>query len=202
MNSSPFHAGTLRADLDANDEILALAGRWQLDPEASGKCRWNAGTTSSSAACNHTPANQRKPSLLGIPERKERMPLAASTYTFGDSLLTVLEIAFLFLWIWIAVGVVFDIFRSHDLSNWAKALWVLFIFAFPLIGVLGYLIVRGHTLHEHQAHDRAHFEAFRQFTRGGTSRTVADDVGALADLRDRGVLTDEEFERAKARTLQ
>ena len=67
------------------------------------------------------------------------MPLAASTYTFGDGLLTVLELAFLFLWIWIAVGVVFDIFRSQDLSNGAKALWILFIFVLPLFGVLGYL---------------------------------------------------------------
>ena len=66
-----------------------------------------------------------------------------ATFTFGDTLLAVLEFAFLFLWIWIAVGVVFDIFRSRDLSNWAKALWVLFIIVFPLLGVLGYLIVRG-----------------------------------------------------------
>jgi hypothetical protein len=98
------------------------------------------------------------------------MPLAASTYTFGDGLITVLWLAFLFLWIWIAIGVVFDIFRSHDLSNWAKALWVLFIFVFPLIGVVGYLIVRGHTLHEHQAQDHAQYEAFRQFTRGSNAR--------------------------------
>jgi len=132
------------------------------------------------------------------------MPLAASTYTFGDGLLTVLEIAFLFLWIWIAVGVVFDIFRSQDLSNWAKALWVLFIFVFPLIGVVGYLIVRGHTLHEHQAQDRAQYEAFRRFTRGPKSGGGggADDLHKLADLRDRGVLTDDEFERAKAKVLQ
>jgi len=129
------------------------------------------------------------------------MPLAASTYTFGDGLLTVLELAFLFLWIWIAVGVVFDIFRSHDLSNWAKALWILFIFVFPLFGVLGYLIVRGHTLHEHQADDRAQYQAFRQFTQGSASASTADDLHKLADLRDRGVLTDEEFERAKAKVL-
>jgi hypothetical protein len=129
------------------------------------------------------------------------MPLAASTYTFGDGLLTVLELAFLFLWIWIAIGVVFDIFRSHDLSNWAKALWVLFIFVFPLIGVVGYLIVRGHTLHEHQAQDRAQYEAFRQFTQGPNSVGAVDDLRKLADLRDRGVLTDEEFERAKAKAL-
>jgi hypothetical protein len=129
------------------------------------------------------------------------MPLAASTYTFGDGLLTVLELAFLFLWIWIAVGVVFDIFRSHDLSNWAKALWVLFIFVFPLIGVLAYLIVRGHTLHEHQTEDRAQYEAFQRFSRGQSSGSPTDDLHRLADLRDRGVLTDEEFERAKAKVL-
>jgi hypothetical protein len=129
------------------------------------------------------------------------MPLAASTYTFGDGLLTALELAFLFLWIWIAVGVVFDIFRSRDLSNWGKAMWVLFIFVFPLIGVLVYLIVRGHTLHEHQVHDTAQLEAFRQFTQGRASGGTSADLHNLADLRDRGVLTDEEFERAKSKVL-
>jgi hypothetical protein len=129
------------------------------------------------------------------------MPLAASTYTFGDGLLTVLELAFLFLWIWIAIDVVFDIFRSRDLSNWSKALWILFIFVFPLIGVLGYLLVRGHTLHEHQVEDRAQYEAFRQFRQGQNSGGTADDLHKLADLRDRGVLSDEEFERAKSKVL-
>lgn len=124
-----------------------------------------------------------------------------ATFTFGDALLTTLEFAFLFLWIWIAVGVVFDIFRSHDLSNWSKALWLLFIFVLPLLGVLIYLIVRGHTMHEHEVQDHAQYHAFRQFLRSGTSSGPADDLSRLADLRDRGVLTDEEFERAKAKVL-
>src|ERR1700704_5610128 len=94
------------------------------------------------------------------------MPVATS-FTFGDALLTTLEFAFMFLWIWIAVGVVFDIFRSHDLSNWGKALWVLGIFVFPLVGVLGYLIVRGHTMHEHRAQDQQQYAAFRQYARDG-----------------------------------
>jgi Short C-terminal domain/Phospholipase_D-nuclease N-terminal len=128
--------------------------------------------------------------------------MTLATFTFGDALLTVLELAFLFLWIWIAVGVVFDIFRSHDLSNAAKALWLLFIFVLPFIGVLGYLLVRGHTMHEHEAHDRAQYEAFRNFTRRGGAGGPADDIGKLAELRDRGVLTPEEFERAKAKTLE
>ena len=126
------------------------------------------------------------------------MPLA--TYSLGDSLLMVLEIALLLLWIWIAVGVLGDIFRSHDLANWSKALWVLFIIVMPFLGVLGYLLVRGHKLHEHQAEDRAHLDAFREYTRN-TGSHPADDITKLADLRDRGVLSSEEFERAKARAL-
>jgi hypothetical protein len=128
------------------------------------------------------------------------MPFAA--FTFGDATLTVVELAVLFLWIWIAIGVVFDIFRSHDLSNASKALWVLAIFVFPLIGVLGYVIVRGHTMHEHREQDREQYDAFRRFTRGPSAAAPADDVSKLAELHTRGVLTDEEFERAKARALQ
>jgi Short C-terminal domain/Phospholipase_D-nuclease N-terminal len=128
------------------------------------------------------------------------MPLA--TFTLGDALLTMLEFAFLFIWIWIAIGVVFDIFRSHDLSNWSKALWMLFIVVLPFLGVLVYLIVRGHTMHEHQAQDaQARHEMFRQFARSAAPSGPADDLSKLADLKDRGVLTDEEFERAKAKVL-
>lgn len=128
------------------------------------------------------------------------MPLA-TTYTFGDVLLTVLEFALLFLWIWIAVTVIFDIFRSSDLSNWAKALWVLLIIVIPLIGVLVYLIARGHKMHEHQERERAEAEAFQQFRRGAAGLGPATDIEKLVELKDRGVLTEDEFERAKAKTL-
>jgi Short C-terminal domain/Phospholipase_D-nuclease N-terminal len=126
----------------------------------------------------------------------------AATYTFGDALLTVLEFAILFLWIWVAVGVVFDIFRSHDLSNWGKALWILFIIVIPYIGVLAYLIVRGHTMHEHREQDRAQAEAFTRFEATGGARSGGvDELAKLAELHDRGKLTDEEFERAKAKLI-
>jgi hypothetical protein len=130
------------------------------------------------------------------------MPAVLATYTFGDSLLTVLEFAILFLWIWVAVGVVFDIFRSRDLSNWGKALWMLFIIIIPYIGVLAYLIVRGHTMHEHREHDRTEAEAFQRFEAGGgASRTPVDELARLAELHDRGKLSDQEFDQAKARLL-
>jgi hypothetical protein len=130
------------------------------------------------------------------------VPLLASTYTFGDALLTVLEFAILFLWIWVAVGVVFDVFRSEDLSNWGKALWIIFIILVPYIGVIVYLIVRGHTMHEHREQDRAQVEAFQRFQTGAGGReSNVDELAKLSELHDRGKLSDAEFASAKARLL-
>ncbi len=96
------------------------------------------------------------------------MPLA--TFTLGDALLEALEIALLFLWIWIAIGVVLDIFRSRDLSGWGKAGWMLLIIILPFLGVLIYLIIRGHRMHERTADAaRSHDEAFRAYVRHATS---------------------------------
>jgi hypothetical protein len=51
------------------------------------------------------------------------MPLCA-TYTFGQALLTVLEFMLPILWIWLAITVIIDVFRSHDINGWKKAFWL------------------------------------------------------------------------------
>ena|SRR5437764_10252915 len=128
------------------------------------------------------------------------MPTVAS-FTFGQALLTVLEFALLFVWIWIAIGVIADIFRSPDLSGWGKAGWLLLIVILPLVGVLIYLIARGHKMTEHAvSHAKAQDAAFRDYVRSAAS-TAGDDVAKLEDLRDRGVISEEEFQRAKAKAL-
>lgn len=129
------------------------------------------------------------------------MPVLASSFTFGDALLTVLELALLFLWIWIAIGVVVDVFRSHDLSGWAKAAWLLLIVIVPMVGVLIYLIARGHKMSEHQVHYAQQQDAaLRSYVRTAAA-SPADDLAKLEDLRSRGVLSDEEFAVAKAKAL-
>jgi hypothetical protein len=127
----------------------------------------------------------------------------ASSYTFGDALLTVLEFAILFLWIWVAVGVIFDVFRSEDLSNWGKALWILFIILLPYIGVIAYLIARGHKLHEHREQDRRQVESFQRYQAGGgdAGSSRVDELAKLSELHDRGKLNDQEFEQAKTKLL-
>jgi Short C-terminal domain/Phospholipase_D-nuclease N-terminal len=148
-----------------------------------------------------------------------------ATYTFGQALLTVLEFALLFLWIWIAVTVVADVLRSHDLSGWAKAGWLVLIFLIPLLGVLIYVIARGDKMKAHEVSsermqqiafiseledlkDRGILtdEEFQRARRKSQPLTAAapspdDDVAELEALRARGILTDEEFERAKEKAL-
>ena len=133
------------------------------------------------------------------------MPLAASSYSYPllGAFWTILEIFLWVLWIWILIYVFIDIFRSHDLSGWAKALWFLFVLFIPLIGVLVYLIARGGEMHERavrqaQQQDR---EARRYIQEAAGSPTSAEQLSKLADLRDRGVITADEFEREKAKIL-
>jgi Short C-terminal domain len=108
-----------------------------------------------------------------------------------------------FIWLWILIMVLADIFRSHDLSGWGKALWVIFVVILPYLGVFVYLIARGHKMHEHAAQDaQAQDAAFRQYVQetAGTSSS-ADELAKLADLRAKGVIDDAEFERLKAKAL-
>ncbi len=148
-----------------------------------------------------------------------------ATYTFGQALLTVLEFALLILWIWLAVTVVVDVFRSHDLSGWAKAGWVVLIVLLPLLGVLVYVIARGDKMKAHEvSQERLQERAFiadvedlrarRVLTDDEVQRAKTksqpitsarpspdDDVAELEVLRDRGILSDEEFKSAKQRAL-
>jgi membrane protein implicated in regulation of membrane protease activity len=132
------------------------------------------------------------------------MPLASSySYPLLGAFWTILEIFLWVLWIWILIYIFIDIFRSRDLSGWAKALWFIFVLFIPLIGVLVYLIARGSSMHERAVREAQQqdqqFRAYVQDAAG--SGTTADQLTKLADLRDRGVITPEEFERQKAKLL-
>jgi type VI protein secretion system component VasK len=122
----------------------------------------------------------------------------------GQVLWSMLWFFLFFIWIWILITVFADIFRSHDLSGWAKAIWVIFVIFLPYLGVFVYLIARGHKMSEHaleaaQAADAAN----RQYIRdaAGTSGSAADELARLADLKQQGVIDDAEFQRLKAKVV-
>ena len=131
--------------------------------------------------------------------------LADSSYPLLNVFWTMFEFFLWIIWIWILIWIFIDIFRSHDLSGWAKALWAVFVLFIPLIGVLVYLIARGGKMHEHAAQDaRQQDQEFRQYVQqaaASSPASTADQLSKLADLRDRGVISAEEFEREKAKVL-
>ncbi|MGO9778863.1 MAG: SHOCT domain-containing protein [Streptosporangiaceae bacterium] len=117
---------------------------------------------------------------------------------------TILELFLWVIWFWILITVFIDIFRSSDLSGWGKALWFLFVLLIPLIGVLVYLIVRGGKMHERaERQAQQQDEALRQYLQDEVAApsSPADQLTKLADLHDRGKITDQEYEREKAKVL-
>ena len=109
-----------------------------------------------------------------------------------------------FAWIVLLFRVIVDIFRSHDMGGVAKALWAIFVILIPWLGVLIYLIARGHKMQEHALDDAQRQDAaMRSYVQtvaapgGGT----ADELAKLADLRNQGILTDDEFAQQKAKLL-
>ena len=132
------------------------------------------------------------------------MPLASSySYPLLGAFWTVLEIFLWVLWIWVLIYVFIDIFRSRDLSGVAKALWFVFVLFIPLIGVLVYLIARGGEMHERavQQAQQQDQEVRRYIQQAANEPNTADQLTKLADLRDRGIITADEFEQQKAKIL-
>jgi ABC-type multidrug transport system fused ATPase/permease subunit len=133
------------------------------------------------------------------------MILADSSYPLLNLFWSMFIFFLWVIWIWILITVFIDIFRSHDLSGWGKALWFLFVLFIPLLGVLVYLIARGGKMHERavqQAQQQdAEARAYIQQAAASAPASTADQLAKLADLRDRGIISAEEFEREKAKVL-
>lgn len=123
-------------------------------------------------------------------------------FNLGDALLVALEIFFLVLYLWILFAIIGDLFRDHELSGWGKAGWIFVLFVVPFLGALIYLIARGDGMRERsvkeQAEARRHMDAYIR-ERAGSS--PADELHKLSELRDKGAISDAEFEQAKAKLL-
>jgi len=130
------------------------------------------------------------------------MPLA--DFTFGQALLTVLEVFLFAAWLMVLFSIIGDLFRDHQLSGWAKALWVLFLIFVPFLSALVYLIARGDGMRERALHEQQEaqnqVDAYIRQTAGGES--AADELTKLAKLHDEKKLSDEEFEKAKAKIVR
>jgi hypothetical protein len=128
--------------------------------------------------------------------------LLIAEFTFGQALLTVLEIFLFVAWFWILVTVISDLFRDHAISGWAKAGWVFVLLIMPFLGTLIYLIARGGGMQERAIHEQAQVQQrFDSYVRDTAGTSPADQLHKLSDLKQRGDISDAEFEQAKAKLL-
>ena len=117
-------------------------------------------------------------------------------------LLSIFEVFLLVAWIWVVVAVISDVFRSNDLNGAERALWVLGIIIVPWVGVLVYLFIRGDSMAERSAQAAAEVEEIRRaYIRDVTGQSTADELAKLAELRDKGVITEEELQAQKGKLL-
>jgi hypothetical protein len=128
----------------------------------------------------------------------------AAEWGTGEVFLSMMYFFLFFIWIWLLIVVFADIFRSHDLGGFAKALWVIGIIIVPYLGVFVYLIARGHKMSEHAMEAaKAQDAAMRQYVQsvGGSGGGAAGEIAHLAELKANGTITGAEFEQGKAKAL-
>jgi hypothetical protein len=131
--------------------------------------------------------------------------MIAATWGDGQVVYSILWFFLFFIEVWLAISIFIDIFRSHDLKGWAKAAWIILVILLPLVGILAYFIFRGDKMRAHQvqvAHSQEEFA--RQYIQGvaGTKPSVADEISKLVDLKNKGSITEAEFERLKAHVIE
>jgi Phospholipase_D-nuclease N-terminal/Short C-terminal domain len=125
---------------------------------------------------------------------------ASTNWGLGEVLISMLYFTCFFIWIWLAISVFIDIFRSPDMGGIHKAIWVVVIFLIPLLGVLAYLIVRGGKMNQHAIEAaKAQDDAMQAYIRNAAGTTPADELHRLADLKDRGVIDQAEFDKLKSK---
>ena len=128
--------------------------------------------------------------------------MLASSYPLLDLFWTMLMIFLFVFWIFILIQIVVDIFRSHDMNGWVKAIWLIFILILPFLGVLVYLIARGGKMQQHQAEAaKQQQQAFNSYIQDTAGTSTADQLATLAKLKDEGHITDAEFDEQKAKLL-
>jgi hypothetical protein len=131
------------------------------------------------------------------------LPVPFADINIGEALLVAFEVFFFVIWIWILITILTDLFRDHETSGWVKAAWVLFLVFIPFLTALIYLIARGEGMRDRtikaQADAKKHFDEYVR--EQASSVSPAEELHKLAELKDKGALSPEEFDRAKQKLL-
>ncbi|MFF2542709.1 SHOCT domain-containing protein [Kitasatospora sp. NPDC058063] len=128
-------------------------------------------------------------------------------YPLLDIFFTTMWIFLWIMWFFLLFRVFGDLFRDDSVSGWGKAGWSVFLLVLPFLGVFVYLIARGKGMGRREVLRATDAEReFRDYVRQTAADSPApashvDDLARLAELKDKGAITEDEYQRAKAKVL-
>ncbi|MBV8937477.1 MAG: SHOCT domain-containing protein [Alphaproteobacteria bacterium] len=125
--------------------------------------------------------------------------LFSGGFTFSNFLADVFSIFIFVLWFWLLITVFGDLFRRHDISGWAKVIWVIVLIIIPYLGIFIYLVSQHRGMAERQQ-QRA--QQARDELRQVVGYSAADEIEKLERLKNSGTISNEEYTRLRARAVQ
>jgi hypothetical protein len=132
------------------------------------------------------------------------IPLSTS-FGNGDVLLWMLEFFLFVIWFWLLLTIFGDLFRDHETSGGMKAVWIIVLIVLPFVGILIYLIVRGHGMAGRAAKQQAlmqeQMDAQIRAAAGTSSSSPAEQVAQAKALLDSGAIDQAEYDKLKASAL-
>ncbi|MFI5672995.1 SHOCT domain-containing protein [Streptomyces sp. NPDC051704] len=134
---------------------------------------------------------------------KDSMLNLAVDYPLLNMFWTMLMIFLWVLWFFLLFRIIGDIFRDDELSGWGKAGWLIFVILVPFLGVFVYVIARGRGMGERELKQaQRNEEQFRSYVRQSAGAgSAAEELSRLAELKNRGEITEAEFQQAKNKVL-
>ena len=96
-----------------------------------------------------------------------------------------------------------DIFRDPELGGFSKALWIIGLIVAPVLVALIYLVARGRGMAERQnaAAQKARAETDRYIQYVAATPSSTDQIASAKALLNDGTITQDEYERLKAKAL-
>jgi len=121
---------------------------------------------------------------------------------FGQFLWSLLVIFFMIMYFMILFSVVIDLFRNHQMGGFAKALWIFFLLCVPFISLLVYVIVYGKSMatRQQQAVTEAQQEQ-ADYIKQVAGTSPAEQIAQAQQLLNSGAITQDEFDKLKAKAL-
>ena len=129
------------------------------------------------------------------------MGVLALSGNFWEVIWWMLALFIFAMFFWLFISVLADLWTDPGASGWAKAGWTFFVVIVPWLGILIYLIARGGSMAERAYAKQAAQDDYIREVAGNSGGNSADELAKLHDLKEKGAITEAEYDAQKAKVL-